>query len=281
MKIAILGSNGFIGSYLKENLKRKDREIISITRKDLDLTNELDVKKWLIEIKPNIVINCAILLSKIGTLNNDTDRVDLGKERNNYLIFQSFFNNSDLFDKFINIGSGAEFDKATNIENVDESELYNRYPKDSYGYSKNIISRLCKHKDNLFTLRLFSIYHYTEPPFRLFKNLINCFNSEQKFTVSDRWQDFISMHDFCKIINYYIDNSDLPKDINCVYPEKTRIIELVNKFCKLKNIPESILIVKENNLNYTANGDKLKNLNIQFDGHNQGLKDYIKYYKNN
>jgi dTDP-4-dehydrorhamnose reductase len=280
MKVVILGANGFIGSYLKKNLKRKDREIISITRKDLDITNELDVKKWLLEIKPNVIINCAILLSKIGTLNNDTDRIDLDKERNNYLIFQSFFNNADLFDKFINIGSGAEFDKTLNIENVDESELYNRYPKDSYGYSKNIISRLCKHKDNFYTLRLFSIYHHTEPPFRLFKNLINCFNSEQEFTVADRWQDFISMQDFCKIIDYYIDNNSLPKDINCVYSEKTRIIDLVSIFCELKNIPKDILIVKENNLNYTANGDKLKKLNIQFDGHSYGLKDYAKYYKN-
>ena len=29
-----------------------------------------------------------------------------------------------------------------------ESEIFNRYPKDSYGYSKNIISRLCKNKNN-------------------------------------------------------------------------------------------------------------------------------------
>jgi dTDP-4-dehydrorhamnose reductase len=279
MKIAILGANGFIGSFLKKYIKGKNREIISITRNDLDLTNELEVKNWLLKIKPNVIINCAISLSKVGVINNNTDQIDISKERNNYLIFQSFFNNSNLFDKFLNIGSGAEFDKSTNIENVDELDIFNRYPKDSYGYSKNIMSRLCKNKDNFYTLRIFSIYHHTEPPFRLFKNLINCANSEQEFIVMDRWQDFISMQDFGKIVNYYIDNNNLLKDINCVYSKKTKISDLVNKFCELKNISKDILICKEINLNYTANGDKLNSLNISFDGHDIGLKEYAEHYK--
>lgn len=279
VKIAILGSNGFIGSFLQNYLKKEDREIICITKNDLDLTNELDTKKWLLETKPNVIINCAISLSKSGVINDEGDIIDINKERNNYLIFQSFFNNSELFDKFINIGSGAEFNKSLNIENVLEEEILNRYPKDSYGYSKNIMSRLCLNKPNFYTLRLFSIYHYTEPPFRLFKNLINCVNSKQNFTVLDRWQDFISMSDFGKIVDYYIDNQNPPKDINCVYSEKTKISQLVDKFCELKNIPKSILLTKEVNLNYTADGSKLKSLNINLDGHDLGLKEYVNQYE--
>ena len=281
VKIVILGANGFIGSFLTSYLQNNNRIIIPITRSDLNLTDELEVKTWLIKTKPDIVINCAISLSKVGLLNQDTDRIDINKERNNYLIFQNFFNNSELLGKFINIGSGAEFDKTLNIENIDESEIYNRYPKDSYGYSKNIISRLCKNKDNFYTLRVFSIYHYTEPPFRLFKNLINCANSGQTFTIMDRWQDFISMYDFGKIVNYYINNNDLPKDINCVYDEKTKVSDLVYKFCDLKRISKNILRCQENYLNYTAKGDRLKALNIKLEGHNIGLQEYANQYKNN
>jgi hypothetical protein len=91
IKIVILGSNGFIGSFLKEYLKEENREIICITRNDLDITNELLVKKWLLKIKPNIIINCAISLSKTGVINENGDIIDINKERNNYLIFQSFF----------------------------------------------------------------------------------------------------------------------------------------------------------------------------------------------
>jgi len=277
VKIAILGSNGFIGSFLKDSLKSPNREIICVTRENLDLTNELSIKQWLLQVKPNIIINCAISLSKTGIINENGDVIDLNKERNNYLIFQSFFNNSELFDKFINIGSGAEFDKALNIENVLEEEILNRYPKDSYGYSKNVISRLSLNKPNFYTLRLFSIYHYTEPPFRLFKNLINCANSQQNFTVLDRWQDFISIQDFGKIVEYYIDNSKLIKDINCVYSEKVKISYLVDKFCELKGISKDILTIKESSLNYTANGDKLKELNLKLDEHHLGLQEYINH----
>ena len=80
IKIVILGSNGFIGSFLKEYLKEENREIICITRNDLDITNELLVKKWLLKIKPNIIINCAISLSKTGVINENGDIIDINKE---------------------------------------------------------------------------------------------------------------------------------------------------------------------------------------------------------
>jgi hypothetical protein len=87
------------------------------------------------------------------------------------------------------------------------------------------------------------------------------------------------MSDFGKIVDYYIINQNPPKDINCVYSEKTKINQLVDKFCELKNIPKSILLTKKVNLNYTADGSKLKSLNINLDGHDLGLKEYVNQYE--
>ena len=58
--------------------------------------------------------------------------------------------NEDLDEEFRDVIL-SEFDKALNIENIKEEEILNRYPKDSYGYSKNVISRLILNKPTLNT----------------------------------------------------------------------------------------------------------------------------------
>jgi dTDP-4-dehydrorhamnose reductase len=47
MKIAVLGANGFIGSYLCTYLWTRNHEVLPITRKDLDLTDKDIVSVWL------------------------------------------------------------------------------------------------------------------------------------------------------------------------------------------------------------------------------------------
>ena len=50
-KIFIAGSNGMVGSALIRHLQKQDVEIITRNRKELDLFNQQDVKKF---FKPKI-----------------------------------------------------------------------------------------------------------------------------------------------------------------------------------------------------------------------------------
>jgi dTDP-4-dehydrorhamnose reductase len=258
MKVAILGSSGFLGSYIFCNLK--DCIVFPVTRKTLDLTDSNQVRNWLLDKKPDVVINCATAGGK-----TKMGEVSLNELRNNLSVFLSFYNNSDLVPKFINIGSGSEFDVGKDINLAREQDLISSIPKETYGYSKNLISRMILEKENFYTLRLFGCFDRSEPEFRLFKKFLRNEITE----IQDRQFDYFSARDFLKVLTYYIKESNLPKDINCVYQEKRSLSEILNKFNK------PFKVIGRNPLNYTGDGTKLAGLGICLDGLDKGIQDYI------
>lgn len=259
MRVAVLGSSGFVGTYITHNLK--DCVIYPINRKKLNLTDTDQVKDFLKSVSPDVVINCATSggKTKMGEVSFD----DI---QNNLSIFLSFYNNSDLVPKFINVGSGAEFDVSRNIDLAKEEDILTSFPKESYGYSKNIISRMCLEKENFYTLRLFGCFDKSEPDFRLFKKFLR----GEVTSITDRNFDFFSASDFVRVLKHYIFETKLPKDINCVYQNKHRLSEVLHKFNK-KFVIEGI-----NENNYTGDPSKLASLKIDLEGLEQGLHRYMK-----
>lgn len=267
MRVIVLGGNGFLGSYLKNNLKH---DVYSVTRKELDITN-LDQVKYFLRYnsgrdKFDAIINCAIVG---GSFDN---RLGL---KENLSVFMNFFECSHLFGKYINIGSGAEFDKSKDITNAREEQIFTSSPKDDYGYVKNIISRLCYQKSNFYTLRLFGCYDSTENKERLFKKL----QANKLELVKDKFFDYISARDFCKIVDFYLlSKQNLPKDINCVYSEKYKLSQLISMFQKEKNIKSDVKIINDNldvpPDNYTGCSSKLEKLGMILTGQEYSMKYY-------
>lgn len=257
MKIAILGGRGLLGTILTNYLNK--HQVFILGRQDLDLTDFVLVQHWLEKNRPDVVINCATAGGKTRLGEYQYDDV-----LNNLSIFMNFYNSDQYFDKFINIGSGAEFDVRSNIENVKEDNVSKSNPCDSYGYSKNLISRLVHEKDKFYTLRLFGCFDKNEPDFRLFKKFL----TDPTFTFVDRKFDYISSTDFCEIVDFYINNDDLYKDINCVYSEKLLLSQVLAKFNKPVNA------VGRTPLNYTGDGSKLASLNLELDGLDKGIEIY-------
>lgn len=266
MKVAILGAGGYLGSYLVKHLS-PIYTVLPISRDTLDLTNFGQVKAWLIEHKPDVVIHCAVTGGKQNV--NEKIYEDV---QSNLNIFLNFYNNSQYFKRFINVGSGSEFDSKHSINNASEEQVLDSFPAESYAYSKNLIARLVLEKYNFYTLRLFGCFDSSEPDFRLLKKFTNTNN----FSFYDRKFDYISANDFCKIVRYYIDNDDLFKDMNCVYKEKFYLSEILAKFKTLHHIPTELKIEGINILNYTGSSTKLDSLNLQLDGLYKGLEHYFK-----
>jgi GDP-L-fucose synthase len=269
MKVAILGARGFIGSYLCTYLQSKKYDILPIYRGDLDLLSFWHVQHWIKTNSPDVIINCAIAGggSTVHEINFQDAQINLN-------IFFNFYN-SDYKFKYINIGSGAEFDKSRPIHNMNEVDIFDRIPKDSYGYSKNIISRATKAKDNFYTLRLFGCFGSQESSIRLFKRYL----SGQLQLVQDRYFDYISISDFSKIAEYYCVNENKIKDLNCVYKEKFLLSQILKKLKTIKNVKYDILTDSKIYNSYTGGHyliDKLmKDENFpELEGLEQGLKEY-------
>lgn len=265
MKVAILGSNGFLGSYFQNNLSDA-YNIVPVTRSTCNLENFQEVKSWLEWAKVDIIINCAC--QGVYTTSEQWISQDV---QNNLSIFLNFYNNSQYFDKFINIGSGAEYDRRTSIFQSQEWEIFVKTPIDSYGYSKNIISRICANHEKFFTLRVFGCFDITEPNHRLFKRIL----SKEKIQLSNRKFDYISAKDLLTIIIHFICKDVKYRDINCVYNEHDVLINIVRKFCRIHKIDTThILSTDTIGLHYTGDGNKLAQLHLPLQGLDAALEEY-------
>lgn len=266
IKVAVLGSNGYLGSYLVKRLIDDGYTVLPISRKDLNLTDFKAVGQWLDLNQPDTVINCATAVSITGVRENTVNYDDF---RNNINIFLNFYHHSHFFRKFINIGSGAEFDKVDGVNQAVESDVIKSFPKETYGYSKNLISRLVLEKDKFYTLRLFGCFDSSESPVRLFHQL----QIKDQIDLQDKQFDYFSAQDFYKVVVYYLNNNVAHKDVNCVYQEKQLLSQVATMFKKLHNLSVKINIVGVGD-NYSGSGNRLATLGIPLDGLEKSIKDY-------
>ena len=263
MRIAILGARGFLGGYLTEFLSH-NHHVIPVYRDTVDLENFIAVDNWLVENKPDVVVNCAI--SGGGKNVNDINYSDVQRNLN---MFLSFYNSSRNF-KYINIGSGAEFDRSKNITSACEYEIFDHTPMDSYGFSKNVIAKAVLKRDNFYTLRLFGCFDASEPDIRVFKK----FKNNRKITIEDKYFDMISAEDFGRIVEFFCKNSPAVKDVNCVYPTKLLLSDQLKIFAKI-HVPDAVIdshFVRDRN--YTGYGSTLHDLNIPLLGLEESIRRY-------
>lgn len=262
MKIAVVGSNGFVGRSLVSFLSHYD--VYPVTSKSIDLLDSKHAQDFLQNNKFDVIINAAARMTDPALI-NDT--------RNNLGLFMNLYNNRHWFGKMINLASGAEFDRTADINNAKEEEIFDSMPKDSYGLGQNVKSRLCFDTNNFYTLRIFNCFGSGELSTRLFPKFLSCTDT---FTITDdRYFDFFSIQDLCTVVEHFVTASNISfKDINCVYQNKLLISETLQKFATIKNIDTPIKVISTSDKNYTGNGDKLAALNMKLSGLENGLRDY-------
>lgn len=267
MKIAILGSNGFVGRNLTERFKYAGNEVFELNRSSIDLLDPRTVRDWLENNRPDVVINAAASMGHPDLL-SDT--------YNNLGIFMNFYDNAHNFGRMINLASGAEFDREQNLDRIVESRITERMPKDSYGFGQNIKSRLALHRDNYYTLRIFNCFGLGEPKTRLIPRFLAS-NSQFKI-VNDRYFDYFGIDDLYTVVKHFstVTYRYTPlRDINCVYNDKIKISEFLAMFCETRGISnDGWAIESSSDIHYTGSGDKLVNLGIDLLGLRKCLERY-------
>lgn len=269
MKILITGKSNFLSKELYDYFGRTN-EIVFISKSDknsIDLADPKQVKYFFDQHgKFDFVFHTAIKGGKRNIKDDISVLID------NLLMYQNLIYNSENFDYMFNFCSGAAFrDSSKSIDEVLEKEIFDRNPIDYYGLSKNIISRNLFELNNVYNFRIFGCFGIHEEETRLFKNiLIKLKNNEKPVIHQNKFMDYISAIDLCKILEFYIKNSDiknLPKDINLVYPHKKTILDMCNIVLDFTDSKSSCMIVDEKfGSSYTGNGIKLQNLNISLKG---------------
>jgi GDP-L-fucose synthase len=195
MKILITGGNGYVGSALKNALSTHD--VYAPTSVFVNFTRSEDVDSYFKTHKHfDIVIHCAVRGGSRLRI-DDWSVMD-----DNLKMYYNLLSNRDCFDKFINIGSGAElFDFLK-----------------PYGMSKRVISESIYNKDNFYNIRVFGVFDENELDTRFIKSNIKRYINRQPMEIHEnKLMDFMYMEDLVSIIKHYITSNNPPKETNCCY----------------------------------------------------------------
>ncbi|MBT4958427.1 MAG: NAD-dependent epimerase/dehydratase family protein [Flavobacteriaceae bacterium] len=265
MKILITGSNGFLGRNISSELKKK-HEVYQPSSAKLDFTNSNIVDNYFKDNFFDLVIHCAIIGGR---------RLVSDSPETTYKNLKMFFNimrNKDSFSNLINFSSGAEFDRHTIIDDK-SNNLFDSFPLDYYGMSKNIISRIIKNYP-YFNLRLYGVFGSNEDDDRFIKMCINKCKSSQKLVINnDKFFDFFYVNDLIEILKQIISGKLKLNNhsLDLVYHDKLKLSQIASFVNELSGNRSELLIEGYSSNSYTGTyNSKLDNLNLT------GLKEGIK-----
>jgi len=247
MNILITGGNGYIAKSLYNYLKDV-HNIMSISRFDFDLTDREATNDFFKHRLFDVVIHCAVK----GGSRLAEDKWSIIDD--NLSMYYNLLANKSHFSKLIHFGSGAEI-----------------YTKNTpYGLSKYVIRQSLLEKDNLYNLRIFGLFDENELDTRFIKaNIKRYINKEPIQIHQDKYMDFIYMPDLAKIVEYYIINNNLPKEVNCTYADNTSLVNVANIINTLGNYQVEIKVGEGIVDDYT--GGNYHHLPINFIGLKQGI----------
>jgi len=248
MKILLTGGDGYIAKSLYSFLKERRYEVFSVTRRDFDLSNSASTKEWFKNKAFDVLIHCA---TKGGRRLKADDSSVLDE---NLKMYYNLLENSDKFNKFISFGSGAE---------IFQTET-------PYGLSKKVISESIKQKENFYNIRIYAVFDENESENRFIKaNLFRYINKQPIEILENKSMDFFYMKDLLTLIEYYLKNNNLQKEIECCYKKRYKLIDIANYINLLSNYSVPILCSEKNNSDYCGKF----NLPIQTIGLELGVKE--------
>ena len=250
MRILITGANGYIGKSLRNALRGK-HYVSVITRDEVDLTKATEVKAFFDKSHFfDVVLHCAIAGAP-NPRSEDWDIMD-----NNLKMYYNLLQNRNRFARLIHFGSGAE----------------TYLPSTPYGYSKKVIAKSILNQDNFYNIKIFGVFDENELDTRFIKANIKRYIAKEPMQINEnKFMDFFYMQDLVKVINYYIEEENPPKEFDCIYiegsPTLTQLSLMINDLDEHK---VKIFVGNPNGDSYTSK--YRSELPIEFIGLEEGIK---------
>ena len=256
MKILITGGNGYIAKGLFKSLKN-NYDVTSISRDNFDLTNYQELNSFFQNKYFDLVIHCAI----VG--GNRLKKDSYTQTDNNLKMYYNLLQHKDLyFSKLIHFGSGAE--------------IY--APDTPFGISKKIISKSSLEIKNYYNIRIFGLFDENEWETRFIKSNIKRYINKKPIIIhQDKRMDFFYMKDLISLVKYYINNDNLPKEINCSYGDPIKLSDIANI---INNLDDHKVDIIFENKGYGFDYYGPPNNLLDYIGLEQGIKEMYDIIKN-
>lgn len=276
MNIWLTTNKGFLGEELLPRLTTKYKTFSS-NREQVNLLNSSEVDSYIKENNIDVIIHNAIK----GGRRNKKDSPEIVYE--NILMFENIAKNANRLKKIINFDSAASFDRKLSIDSFKESDLGKSVPSDFYGFSKMNIALRSLQIKNCYNLRIFNCFGPSETNDRVTKsNIIRYINNQDLIIYKNKYMDIFYIDDLWTVLNYYLLNNYLPKDLNLVYEQKNTLVEIAKNINNLDNKKSKILVYESGLDNsYTGDSTLIKSLNLKFLGLEYGIKNMYETIKIN
>ena len=277
--IFLTGGLGFIGKNFQEYFSEKYC-IFSPSHKELDLLDEKAVFEFVKNNKIDIIVHCA----NVGGGRDSLDETDVVEK--NLRMFFNIAKCSDLVEKIIHFGSGAEYDKSKPIIDVREDDTKIIIPKDDYGFYKYICSNFVNNSNNIINLRLFGVYgKYENYLFKFISNTIVKNILHLPIVIKQNvFFDYLYIDDLLKIVDHFIENDAKMKVLNATRGDKIDLKSLAEIVNEVSDYKSEITIASPGmNNEYSSNNERLKKEipGLKFTSHTQAIKILYSWYKNN
>ena len=248
MKVLILGSNGLVGTSVKNVLERNSniKELICATRNDADLFNFDETKKLIENSKPDIMINAAAKVGGIYANNSKRTEFILENLKINVNILEASIPFSNMY--IINLGSSCIYPLEANNPIKEESVMSGKLePTNSpYAMAKltaieigDALSSQYGHKVlNLMPTNLYGPFdNFSENDSHVIPGLIAKMHKakEQKAEEFKIWgtgkplREFLYVDDLSKAIEYLIFNKPEESLLNIGSGVEITIYDLAKK----------------------------------------------------
>ena len=164
------------------------------------------------------------------------------------------------YGKMIYLGSGAEYGKHRNISMISEEAFGEELPKDPYGLSRYLMSKLAEKHDNIVNLRLFACCGPSDPPYKLIPHIINCIKEKKTIELhQDVWFDFLYVEDFLPVLMHFVEHPAKFKAYNLCSGNRTKISSIAEEICQQTGSSASIVFKKEGlNFEYTGSNARIR-----------------------
>ena len=303
MNILVLGSSGFLGSRVKNIFKRKNVDIFSPKKIELNLFNLGHTKRYLKKNKITHIINCA---GKVGgILDNSLNQLDYYRENNeiNYNIITASY---DVGVKnFLNLSSSCMYPHHYKVKMNEDKLMTGKLEESNLGYAmaklsaayyiKLINEKNCLNYSNLIPCNLFGPFdnfqeNYSHLLASIIRKVITAKKNQDKSI--EVWGDgkpkreFLFVDDLANFIFDIINNNYiLPTFLNVGYGKDYSVkdfYKIVMGICNYK-VKLHYDLTKPNGITRKLIDSSLAKNNYNYKvstSLEDGIKKTIKYYEN-
>ncbi len=263
MRVLITGGNGFIARNLFEQLK-DEYNVISLNSKELNLLDSSQVFEYIKSSKFDVVIHTATYDPAPKYSTKDQSKV----LENNLKMFFNIARCKDYFGKMIYFGSGAEFGREYWIPKMKEDYFDQHVPVDQYGFSKYIMTKYAQSSNNIYNLRVFSVFgKYEDWRYRFISKTCCCSILNLPITIDRNVLfDFLYIDDLTNIVKWFIDNEPKKQVYNVCSGQVFSFNTIAEKVVKISGKKSNGII-------------KTEGLKKEYSGNNSLLMSEIKDFK--